>query len=272
VEGVQSQKVMAVMKHFALNSQEIHRNDGSSNIDERTFQEIYLPPFAGAVDAGVASVMCGYNQVNGVHDCANGKLLNRDLKERMGFNGFVMSDWWAIHDTGYQVGGLDMSMPGNDGCFADAMLAASGPTALDDMVTRVLAGMISTGVMDAPALCAVGVDCDDFLFKVNASSAEHGALARDIAAQSIVLLKNTVGSGPNKVLPLGQTPGQTIAVVGAVCDSDYNLDALTAKWDLGNYYVLGGSGRARCSFSDSNLHLMMLVGVPSLTVTTGNAV
>lgn len=81
-----------------------------------------------------------------------------------------------------------------------------------------------------------GVDCESLILDVNATNAAHGKLARTIAAQSAVLLKNDGG-----VLPL--KAGQTVAVVGSACDAPYNLDALTEKWDLGNYYVLGGSGR-----------------------------
>ena len=228
VQGVQSQKVMAVMKHYALNNQETHRNDGSSNVDDRTMQEIYLPPFRGAVEAGVASVMCGYNLVNNVHACANGKLLNRDLKERMAFTGFVMSDWWAIHAPNYQAAGLDMNMPGNDHFFDSANMVGTVAT-VDDMVTRIFAGMIDVGVMDAPT-CNTGADCEYLMYNVTATSPAHGKLARTIAAQSAVLLKND-----GEVLPL--QPGTTVAVVGTACDAPYNLEDLTGKWDLGNYYV-----------------------------------
>lgn len=121
-------------------------------------QEIYLPPFRGAAEAGVASVMCGYNKVNGVHACANGNLLNRDLKQRMGFTGFVMSDWWAIHAPGYQAGGLDMNMPGNDHFF-DAKNMVGDMSIVEDMVTRIFAGMIEVGVMDNPTCTVMIVFC-----------------------------------------------------------------------------------------------------------------
>ena len=112
IRGVQAEGVMAVVKHFALNNQETSRNSVDSHCDERTMQEVYYPPFAAAVSEGVASFMCSYNLVNSTHSCGNDSLLSRDLKSRMGFEGFVMSDWWAIHDKGWQNYGLDMDMPG----------------------------------------------------------------------------------------------------------------------------------------------------------------
>ena len=99
VRGVQSQGVMSVMKHFVFNSQETHRNSESSVVDDKTAWELYYPPFQAAVDAGIAGVMCSYNKVNGSFACANGNRLHRDLKTRMGFRGFVQSDWGAAHSA-----------------------------------------------------------------------------------------------------------------------------------------------------------------------------
>ena len=90
IRGVQAEGVMAVVKHFALNNQETSRNTVDSHCDERTMQEVYYPPFEAAVEEGVASFMCSYNLVNATHSCGSESLLSRDLKERMGFEGFVM--------------------------------------------------------------------------------------------------------------------------------------------------------------------------------------
>ena len=119
---MQGEGVAAVVKHFALNSQETHRNSQSSDASDRTLWEVYYPPFAAAVRAGVASFMCGYNKVNGSYVCGNGHVLNTHLKRQMHFRGWVMSDWWATHDTGAAARGVDQNMPGSDGFFDAANL------------------------------------------------------------------------------------------------------------------------------------------------------
>lgn len=109
---------------FIGNEQETQRNpsvnaDGtiieavSSNIDDRTMHELYLWPFYNAVKSGVASFMCSYNRINGSYACQNSKALNGLLKEELGFQGYVMSDWGGTH-SGYEAAeaGLDMNMPG----------------------------------------------------------------------------------------------------------------------------------------------------------------
>ena len=114
VLGIQSQGVIATAKHYILNDQELHRNTESSDIDERTLHEIYIWPFARAVEAGVGSIMCSYNQINGIFACENDYLLNTVLKGELGFKGFVQSDWLATMSTVDSANhGLDMNMPGN---------------------------------------------------------------------------------------------------------------------------------------------------------------
>jgi len=94
IQGIQSQEVLATVKHFACNDQEWDRNHISSEVDERTLQEIYLPAFKAAVQQGkVGCVMTAYNLVNGVHCSQNDFLNNQMLKEKWGFKGLVMSDW-----------------------------------------------------------------------------------------------------------------------------------------------------------------------------------
>lgn len=85
------------MKHFVNNEQETNRIGQSANIDERTQMEMYYPPFVGAVHAGVGSAMCSYNKVNHIYACANHETLDNHLRGLFGFDGFVMSDWGAIH-------------------------------------------------------------------------------------------------------------------------------------------------------------------------------
>ena len=160
VKGIQSTGVMATIKHFIGNEQEHFRQARewgtpqalSSNIGDRTLHELYLWPFADAVRAGVASVMCSYQMVNNSYACANSKLMNGILKDELGFQGFVQSDWLAQRSgVATALTGLDMSMPGDGLVWAGgeslwgseltkSVLNGSVPVErLNDMVTRVVA-------------------------------------------------------------------------------------------------------------------------------------
>lgn len=109
IKGIQSQKVLANGKHFVLNNQETNRGAVSAEVNERSRFEVYYPPFEGAIEAGVASLMCSYNKINNYWSCENEETL-RELK-RLGFKGFVMSDWGATHSTSIAAG-LDIEQPG----------------------------------------------------------------------------------------------------------------------------------------------------------------
>jgi len=124
VEGVQSNGVQATSKHFIGNEQETMRSSitspsgntveaVSANIDDSTLHELYLWPFADAVKAGSASVMCSYNRVNETYACEDSHTLNDILKTELGFKGYVMSDFYATHSGVRSAqNGLDMNMPG----------------------------------------------------------------------------------------------------------------------------------------------------------------
>src|SRR5438270_4738180 len=125
IEGIQRNPVIATVKHFAVNSQETNRYYVSSNVDDRTLHEIYLPPFATAVGQGrVGAVMCAYGLVNTVFSCQNQLLLTTVLRHQFGFHGFVMSDWGANWSTVASAkAGLDLEMPG--GAFFGPALASA---------------------------------------------------------------------------------------------------------------------------------------------------
>lgn len=108
IRGIQSQGVMAQAKHYVA-------YDGGDNVfvDPQTLHEIYAAPFVDAVEAGVSSIMCSYNKVNGPYACGNGDTLNTMLKQELGFKGFVTSDWGATHGTLFINQGLDLEMPGS---------------------------------------------------------------------------------------------------------------------------------------------------------------
>lgn len=169
IKGIQDEGVMATAKHYVANEQEHFRqawqwgtpNAISSNIDDRTMHEVYAWPFAESVKAGVASIMCSYNQVNNSYACQNSKLMNGILKDELGFQGFVQSDWLAQRSgVASALAGLDMTMPGDGLKWADgnslwgpklteAVLNGSVPMErMDDMVTRVVAAWYQVGQDD----------------------------------------------------------------------------------------------------------------------------
>ena len=211
VRGIQSQKVIANAKHYALNNQETNRGAVSENIDERTRFEMYYPPFRGAADNGVGSMMCSYNKVNGVWSCENPTTLALELKKWSGFDGFVMSDWGATHSASLAQG-LDIEMPGAgylNNKTLQMMLQRGDLSEADinDAALRILRQMYKVGVMDAPKGA-----WDVSKITANVTSAAAADSARRLAAASTVLLKNDGG-----VLPL--KPTTKLAVIGLADDA-----------------------------------------------------
>jgi len=239
IKGIQEAGVMATAKHYVGNEQEHFRQAWewgtpsaiSSNIDDRTLHEIYAWPFADSVRAGVTSVMCSYNQVNSSYACQNSMLLNGVLKDELGFQGFVQSDWLAQRGgVASALAGLDMTMPGDGLRWAKgnslwgaeltrAVLNGSVPIdRVDDMVTRIVASWYQVGQdkwsdqgpnfsswtnerigklhEGSPSDHSVGV-VNKFVNAQGEGEDAHGHLVRRIAAEGTVLLKNQ-----GKMLPL----------------------------------------------------------------------
>jgi beta-glucosidase len=211
VRGIQSNPVLAQAKHYAANNQENNRNAVSAEVDERTLREIYLPAFESAIkDGGAASVMCAYNKLNGTYACENKELLDGFLRRDWGFDGFVTSDWGATHTTVESaMAGLDMEMHATPSMYyADALKQAveSGkvPMArLDGMLRHIFVPMFRFGLFDKPVKGEPGG------YTAQAITEEHRALARRVAEEAAVLLKNDKGT-----LPLSTAGGQTIGVIG----------------------------------------------------------
>ena len=224
IKGMQSQGVIATVKHFAANSQEFERRTIDEKIGERALHEIYFPAFKAAVqEAGVWSVMSAYNKVNDFW-CAENKVLLADtLKKRWGFQGFVVSDWGGTHSTvDGAVAGLDIEMPGPESVrrllnhdettrqnFTGGFQAPekvlpeiqSGKipqAAVDDRVRRMLRAMFAIGIFDRNETPTGDV-----------ATTAQVAVARTAATEGIVLLKNERG-----LLPLQHTKVRTIAVIG----------------------------------------------------------
>jgi beta-glucosidase len=203
IEGVQSTGIMANVKHFLANNQESDRKSIDEEIGERTLREIYLPAFEASIqEAHSASLMCAYPKVNGTFDCENAVFLKDVLKKEWGFDGFVLSDWGATHSTiPSALNGLDLEMP-TGVYFGDALRkavdAGQVPVAdLDEMLVRRFAEMIEYG------------DFGPQPKPEPIPAFEHGAIARKIASQAIVLLKND-----GSVLPLDGKSIKSIAIIG----------------------------------------------------------
>jgi beta-glucosidase len=210
IKGVQSKGVGTSLKHYAANNQEFQRLSISAEVDERTLREIYLPAFEKAVkEAQPWTVMCSYNKVNGVLASEHHTLLTKILKEEWGFEGLVVSDWGAVRDRVAALrGGLDWEMPGPRDRRVKAVVEAvrSGELAeatLDEAVRRIL--QIVFKAQKTPK---------DGTFDADA----HHDLARRIAAEGMVLLKNDALPQQEPLLKQGGLlplkGHQQIAVIG----------------------------------------------------------
>src|SRR5580692_2041745 len=206
IEGMQAQGVSATVKHFLGNNSEIDRHHTSSEIDERTLREIYLPAFEAAVkEAHVGALMTSYNLVGGVHMTENAALVDGLLKKEWGFGGVVMSDWDATYDgVAAANAGLDVEMPSAKFMNRQTLLPAiqSGKVqvaTIDDKVRRILRVAIAFGWLDRPA-----TDPAAPLF-----SQAGRELALETARASVVLLKNQ-----GNLLPLDAAQVKSIAVIG----------------------------------------------------------
>lgn len=212
IKGIQSNRVVSTLKHFALNDQETGRNTLNVRIDDGAARMSDLLALQIAnEDGNPGSVMCSYNRVNGAYSCENDYLLNQVLKQDWGFKGWVMSDWGAVHSTVPAANaGLDQQsgMPFDQADYfgpplKEAVLNGWVPPArLDDMVRRILYAMFAHGVVDHPAASAP--ETIDF----NA----HAAVSRKDAQEGMVLLKNSAGA-----LPLKRA-AKRIAVIGGYAD------------------------------------------------------
>lgn len=212
-QGIQSRGVGASLKHFAANNQEHDRMRSSSDVDARPLREIYLRGFERAVkQAQPWTVMSAYNRINGVSASENRWLLTEVLREDWGFEGLVVSDWFAVADRAEALqAGLDLEMPTTGGVSQQRVLEAvrSGKLeekALDDCAERVIQ-LIQQVLRGAET----GAEADDAgtpaSAEAAASAGAHHELAREAAARSAVLLKNE-----DQLLPLN--PQSSVAVIG----------------------------------------------------------
>jgi beta-glucosidase len=203
IQGIQSKGEIANVKHFAANNQETDRFVVNEIIDERTLREIYLPAFEASIKEGhSASVMCAYPQVNGTFCCENDLLMNQILKKEWAYDGFITSDFGAVHSSAPSaLAGLDLEMPTGK-YFSDELKTAvqSGkvPEALlDDKLIRRFRTMMRFGLFDtSPARQVLPAQ-------------PNGATARRLAVEGMVLLKND-----SDLLPLDAAHVKSLAVIG----------------------------------------------------------
>jgi beta-glucosidase len=224
IKGVQGEGVIPSVKHFAVNNEEFERHRIDAHTDERTLNEIYLPPFKAAVEeANVWTVMSAYNKLNGVHCAESTALLTDVLKKEFDFKGFVVSDWGSTYSTAPTVNaGMDLEMPGGarmkewisfpstqaagngagwltaDKVLAEVKAGHIAEATLDENVSRILRVIFESGLFDHPHAGGGEVD-----------TPAQRAVALQGATEGIVLLKNA-----GSVLPLDATKIHSIAVIG----------------------------------------------------------
>lgn len=216
IQGVQSKGVMATIKHFAANNQEWNRHHASSNVDERTLQEIYFPAFRKAIkEAHVGAVMDSYNLLNGVHATENEWLNKTVLRDTWGFRGLLMSDWTSVYSVVNAANhGLDLEMPKGKYFNYDNLTAAMKKglvteKTIDLKVQHILQSLIAFGLLDREQKDAA----------LPLDNPQTRQMALEIARGGIVMLKND-----GKLLPLKGTT----AIVGE------NADIITTGGGSGN--------------------------------------
>ena len=224
IKGVQSEGVIATVKHFAANNQEFERHRINAIVDERALQEIYFPAFKAAVqEAGVWSLMSAYSRLNGVYCAEDAALLKDLLQKQWDFKGFVVSDWGSTYSTvGTVNAGMDLEMPGgqpmkewikrprtqesgNSGgwlapekVLPEISAGKISTATIDDNVGRMLRVMFISGQFDKPHTATGEID-----------TPAQRAFTRKAATESIVLLKNA-----GDLLPLDSSNIHTLVVIG----------------------------------------------------------
>lgn len=206
VNGLQSMKVGASLKHYAANNQEIERSRGNSIVDERTMREIYLSQFEMVVkNAQPWTVMCSYNRINGDYASQHHFLLTQVLRQEWGFAGVVVSDWGANHTIFESVkAGLDLEMPGPAKYYGHLLAEAVHNWQIDELAVNQAARRILEMVVRSGKYHG---DSNQIAGSVN--TPEHHAVALEVAQEALTLLKNS-----DRILPVQPSRDKKIAVIG----------------------------------------------------------
>ena len=266
IKGIQSNGVIACAKHYVGNDQETNRKNSSSNIKEQALWEIYLEPFIRSVqDAEVGAIMAAYNAINYTYVINNTRIVQNYLKEKVGYRGYVMSDWWAItsDDPNIFTSGIDMNMPGGKyegdksigrnesfwSKFKDHLGNEIPYERLDDAVERILAPMFKLDQFNED------IKFPEIDLMKNTITEETKKLNFEAAMQSNILLKNE-----NNILPLKNMGNKTIAIIGndadespCIRDSDCSCKSKTNNIYKGHIALGYGSGTTYFNYSISPL-------------------
>jgi len=232
IRGVQSQGVMAVAKGFAFAGQESGKSSMDAAVDSQTAWEVHYPPFVAAVDAGVSAIMCAGNKVDGDYACENANLLKRDLKEAMGFEGFVMSSWLGTRSAEAIDAGLDMEMPTARWFTEEHLLGGDDgdhSMSVNEAAVRVVASIYHARLHEQRQ-CEAPCGAERRSNQRGSQGFAHMDVALDAARKSIVLLKN------DGILPLRSAEIGTVAVLGWAAGAHD-----VKNFALGSPYGGGGS-------------------------------
>lgn len=259
VSGLQEQGVVATLKHYAANNQEWDRNNVSSDIDERTLHEIYLPVFKATIQkAKAGSVMDSYNPVNGVHATQNGYLNNTVLRDMWGFDGVVMSDWSATYD-GVEAanGGLDLEMPRAKCMNRDVLIPAIkdgrvSESTINDKVRRILRMIFANGFFEN----------EQHDPSVPMDNPDGAAAALELAREGIVLLKNE-----GELLPV-KSGVKRIAVIGPNANSYISGGGSSYTFPFHSVSLLDGIREQ----AGDNIEILYSPGLPTLPETVQQSV
>ena len=225
IKGVQSRHVGTSIKHFAANNQEFNRMSASSEVDERTMREIYLPAFETAVKKSQPyTVMCSYNKINGTYASENPWLLTEVLRDEWGFEGYVMSDWGAVNDRveGLKAG-LELEMPASGGINDAEIVKAVQNGTLDEAVLN----------QAVERILKIIFEYTDHRKEQPLTLEEDHEFAQKVVEESIVLLKNE-----DAILPLKEN--EQVAFIGGFVknpryqgggSSHVNSFKVTSAWD-----------------------------------------
>ena len=272
IKGIQSQNVIASLKHFVTNDQETYRKASSSNVGMAALMDVYVEPFYRAVrDAHVGSVMSSYNAINNTYVYESKLLLTHILREILGFQGFVVSDWWEVvsNTTATIEAGLDMNMPGgyDEGPYGGDLYKHYGR---ENSYWAPFEAYVRNGILDEEVITRAATRIIATMYQLNQKpdekdgypsidlykytiTEERKALQRQAATESQVLLKN------NDTLPIDvtalKTKNKKVAIIGSdaknrdACAGEGDFNCITSNGEVYDGHIPLGYGSGTTTFN-----------------------